>query len=129
LLPFGDEPEESLDLGAVVILVGAHDQAVPHLHHHAKTPLQNLAAPQVPVHELHLVADGVAVGVELERAVEDVFEILADLSEHGGDLLAPGCYTAEGQRLVRDMQLVDAILSDVAYRLFDVTLWWLAASI
>jgi hypothetical protein len=28
LLPFGDEPEEGLDLGAVVILVDAHDQAV-----------------------------------------------------------------------------------------------------
>ena len=35
-------------------------------------------------------------------------------------IFSPGCFTAVRQRLVRDMQLVDAILSDVAYRLFDV---------
>ena len=38
------QTHEGLDLGAVMILVGAHDQAVLHPHHEAETPAQDLAA-------------------------------------------------------------------------------------
>ena len=85
--PSPDQPHESFDLRAIMVLVGAHEKAVRHLHHHAEATVEHLAALAVPVHELDLETDGVAVGGQLEWAVEDVVEILTHPAQCCGDLL------------------------------------------
>lgn len=117
-----DKPHEGLDLGAIMILIGARYEPVLHLHHHAKAAIEHLAALAVPVHELDLEADGVAVGGQLERAVEDVLEILAHLSQRGADPLAPDGLAAVRKGFAGDMQRIDRILGEVTDRLVDVAL-------
>jgi hypothetical protein len=60
--PFFDQTHDGLDLRAIMILVGSHEQPVLDLHNQAEAAIEYFPALAVAVHELDLITHRVAVG-------------------------------------------------------------------